>query len=378
MASIFDHLHIKRNTMGSSNELSFDVLDAARSEVNAKPARQPLPPKAYKGSYHGVAGTSTLSGKAEVEKRKKARRMHAAKLWVVGGALAFAAAFALLWFGYQHYKEVQDFSVRFDSLVNQFSNEDVFLAEVDGLMSSLEDEKQTQERAAAAERVDDGIQNIERTKANARSAKIIAVSERDRNAIDQILEAADARVEMLQTAKEAFALAAARDKRTAEAQQIWDGVVVAVQAAKEASDQANGAITEEETRKARDKTQSAVESLDRALEGLKTLASSDSSMDLSAQVAYVEQKRESLEYGKQTADALLEGDREKAAAFNERYNETDSQAAGKAQKLPLTLKDVVYDAYAPQFAELSAEYIAARYRVMAADAKVNDYLAAVA
>lgn len=47
MAGVFDFLHLKRNTRGSSNELSFDVLDAARNDLDSKRRR---------GS-HGVIAT---------------------------------------------------------------------------------------------------------------------------------------------------------------------------------------------------------------------------------------------------------------------------------------------------------------------------------
>jgi hypothetical protein len=50
VAADFDHRHLKRNTAGSSNELSFDVLDAARSGMDTQ-----------KGSARRVSGSSTFT-----------------------------------------------------------------------------------------------------------------------------------------------------------------------------------------------------------------------------------------------------------------------------------------------------------------------------
>ena len=58
MAGIGDHIHVKKNTAGSSNELSFDVLDAARNGLDTKGRKAPRPQalqKPSKGDYHGVA-----------------------------------------------------------------------------------------------------------------------------------------------------------------------------------------------------------------------------------------------------------------------------------------------------------------------------------
>ena len=78
MAGVFDFLHIKKYTAGSSNELSFDVLEQMSVEADGKAkkkasSKETLPssssngaktPKASKGSFAGVANTMTLSGQA--------------------------------------------------------------------------------------------------------------------------------------------------------------------------------------------------------------------------------------------------------------------------------------------------------------------------
>ena len=77
MSGHFDFLHVKKNSAGSPNELSFDVLDAARSQLDGKKSRTSrgsLSTSPKQGSYHGVGSGSTLSAVPEVERRKKLLR----------------------------------------------------------------------------------------------------------------------------------------------------------------------------------------------------------------------------------------------------------------------------------------------------------------
>ena len=291
MANVFDHLHIKRNTAGSSNELSFDVLDAARSGVEVKTdrgSRSPKAPGANKGSYHGVAGTSTLSGMDEVEKRKRARRVSTIRLWAIAIILMAIAFVTVLWAGYQHYLSIQDFSMRLDSLVDQFKEEDAFLAEVDTLMASLDDETARESRVQAAAKAPSVVQDVDRIKKNAKSAEPLAVSDEDAAVLAQVIETADARMEMLDKAKVTFDLAAERDKQADAAGAVWNDVVNAAEEANAASSLSNKAVTEQETKEAQKKTSQALESLNRSLASIKAMNEANPNLDLSAEISYLE------------------------------------------------------------------------------------------
>ena len=93
MAGVFDFLHLKRNTKGSSNELSFDVLDAARNDLDSKkrkgsrfviPTPQTVRPVATKAPDTNATATAPEPPKApkpskEAKPAKPARGEKAAR-----------------------------------------------------------------------------------------------------------------------------------------------------------------------------------------------------------------------------------------------------------------------------------------------------------
>lgn len=377
MASVFDHLHLKRNTAGSSNELSFDVLDAASAGYTKKSSsavRLPLKARQDKGSYHGVTGASTLSGQEEVERRKKARRRHNRQLKILMGTVVLGVSFVFLFVVYQHYLEVQDYSTRFAALVDQFNEEDAFLAEVDAAMQELDDESQADTRAQMTQEIPSIKEALERISTNAASARPLAIDEEDVVALDQILEASQARQGMVDAAQATFALVAERDQRAHEMTSVWNGVADKWQSAEQASNLANSALTEKQTREARDATAAAQEQFEHTLLDLQNLAVVEPAVGVSAQQEYLATKIASLKAGVETADALLEGDRKAAKTKNDEYNELDSKSAMLALALPPTLDAAVEDAYALQLAATTQSYNQSRDQAITADSLVRDYL----
>ena len=376
MASVFDHLHIKKNTVGSSNELSLDVLDAARSDLGSKSGRlsNPKPPGSYKGSYHGVAGTSTLSGVAEVERRKKARRAYSIRLGVVVAFATVIGVSVILWFGYQHYLAIQDFPTRFYSLVDQFKEEDVFLAETDSLMAGIDDKAGRSAREQASEKIPSVRDDVERIRKNAQSASPLTMTGEDEEILGQLLAGIDAREAMLDSAKSAFELAIERDKQVELVGSAWNNVVNAAQNAKDASVLANKATTEQETEEAIERTFQTQESLNKALTSIKAIDDSNKEVDLSTQVVYLEQKVKSLDYAIETGRALLDGNRDKAAEMNAKYNEADQQAAEQAEKLPLAPEIVIKGSFDKKLGEFVQSYDASRKQAIETDTAIRNYL----
>ena len=376
MASVFDHLHIKKNTVGSSNELSLDVLDAARSDLGSKSGRlsNPKPPGSYKGSYHGVAGTSTLSGVAEVERRKKARRAYSIRLGVVVAFATVIGVSVILWFGYQHYLAIQDFPTRFYSLVDQFKEEDVFLAETDSLMAGIDDKAGRSAREQASEKIPSVRDDVERIRKNAQLASPLTMTGEDKEILEQLVAGIDAREAMLDSAKSAFELAIERDKQVELVGSAWNNVVNAAQNAKDASVLANKATTEQETEEAIERTFQTQESLNKALTSIKAIDDSNKEVDLSTQVVYLEQKVKSLDYAIETGRALLDGNRDKAAEMNAKYNEADQQAAEQAEKLPLAPEIVIKGSFDKKLGEFVQSYDASRKQAVETDTAIRNYL----
>ena len=378
MPSDFDHLHLKRNTAGSSNELSFDVLEAASADAASKRdsrgiAGQALSrPQASKGSYHGVNGQATLSKQDEVVRRKRARRNHAVLIGTICAVVVLGAICAGVYFGMQYYQSVQSFSERFDGLVQRFVQADECLTSVDALMTdpatASEDVRQNVSEKAAGT-----VTMLEQLKEQAERDRDYTVNEQDETALGQVILAADARLSMIDVATRTLGVVDSLNAASDEANVIWNDVLDADQAARKATQAANKAGNDEAITKARDATTQARNDLDAASQRLQALGSSYGGLDFSAQITYLETRLEALDHAIATGDALLAGKSERAVKENDAYNKADKKAAGLAEKLPLSPQDDIDKVFAPQLETLQQEYETARNQTIEADSLIREY-----
>lgn len=378
MAGPFDFLHIKGRTAGSSNELSFDVLDAARRDLDEKrkanrPAFVSYGPRPGQGSYSGVAGTSTLSAVPEVERRKRARRAHVVRM----RALAAVALAALAAFGgfaaFRFYEEKVDFTGRFNTLIGEFVEADKSLVEIDALMADPLNSVEREGRGQALS----GFEGLEgklgaiRDEARGMSGDAAAG---DDAALSKAGEAAQARIDMLAAAADAFKLSEIANRQVAEATEAWNEMLAGDAAAREATAIANSASTEEATLQARAKTEEALAQMGTARSQLGTIEQGIAGLDFSAEIAYIDKRVESLETALDTSDALLAGDRAAAMAANDAYNAADREAAEMAKALPPSIGDQVKAQYAGEVDQKREAYAAARAAAAAADSALRSYL----
>ena len=378
MPSDFDHLHLKRNTAGSSNELSFDVLDAASADANAKRdsrgiAGQVLPrPQSSKGSFHGVKGQATLSGQDEVVRRKRTRRNHAVLIGAICAILVLGAIGAAAYFGTQYYHSVQGFSERFDGLVQHFVKADECMTSVDALMTDPATASK-EVRQSVSKKSADTVSELEQLKEQVELDRNYAVNEHDETALDQAILAADARLAMIDVATRTLAVVDASNAAASDAAAIWNDVLDADQAARKATSAANKAGDDDAIAKARDATSQARENLNAALQSLQALGASYEGLDFSAQVKYLETRLGALDHAIATGDALLAGKSKRAIKENDAYNKADKKAADLAEKLPLSLQDTVDKVFLPQLEALQAEYETARNQAIEADSLIREY-----
>lgn len=378
MANVFDHLHIKRNTAGSSNELSFDVLDAASSEASEKPVRTIMPPKApksNKGSYSGVNGAAPVSQQAEVERRKQARKAHSVRTGIIVSIVIVAVAGGVIWFALNHSGKAHRFSDDFNALVTKMEKEDELMASVDALMSTAPSDDNESQRSETLSKIEDSKENLKIIDANVTTLHSESLTPEDEIALDQLAVSAKGRIEMLDTAKETLNLASNRGSLSKSAEESWNMVVKADQIARNASLRANKAETEEETKEARDETKKALSQMKKALKQFESLSSASPDLELENQIKYIELRIKSLGYAVETSEALIEGDREKAADKNEQYNSLDKEAAELANKLPLSAGKTIDEAFEKEMASCLKKYDDARQKVIVADSHVREYIA---
>ena len=374
MADSFDHLHLKRNTEGSSNELSFDVLDAARrgsqddSGKNARFARQ------YQGSYHGVIGASTLSGQEEVEqkKRKRRRRNAAIRAITVLSVIVVVAAIGLL--AYQFNMNAQSFDQRFNSIVERLIEQDEFLAELDASLSDPLDAVKEKKRSDLRNNLNERLESMRSIRDDAEAAAVFAVGENERIAINQMAIAANSRLSMMESGSQLLSLSKTMNDEQSALNAIWNDVLDVDQQIRSATELSNKAVTEQATEEAQQATQKALEGTGTVCQELESAVEKYPELDLSDQIEYMNTRSKSLEYALNTSAALIEGDREKAAAQNDLYNEYDKKAVSLAEKLPRSISNVVKKAHAKNYKKLTDEYEKARAKTIEADTIVRNYM----
>lgn len=383
MAGVFDFLHLKRRTAGSFNELSFDVLDAARHALDSqqKQGRRggSVGPAPGLGAIHaessdGMYKGASLSAEDEVRRRKRVRRQHAIRLKVLGALAVIAVLCVGVVFSYNLYKDRTDFSGKVNNLVARIVEGDDTLVKVDSLMGDPYDQFQADARSQMLAQLPMLLDSLEKVDADAGALLAQAAMEGDRVTLREISAAVQARQAMLGAASQAFRLAAAIGQNEDTANRTWMHVVDADQAVREAAQLANSALTEEETIQARDATAQAAAALQTASDELASLESQVAGLDFSAQRDYLACRIEALGYAVETSNALLAGDRGAASAANGEYNRLERQAAAMADELPASVADAVAAAYQQQMDDALDTYNQARAAVTKADADLRTRL----
>ena len=379
MAGNFDFLHVKRRTAGSSNELSFDVLEHKSDEANSKAARSsklPKAPKPSQGSYTGVGigGSSTLTGKEEVEKRKKARRAHRIRIRVVT-VVAVAALIAVgVYVGLQYRDTQVDITARTHALVDRLKGVDETLMKVDALMVDPLDFDQADARTQVEADFTKTTTELNRISVDAQSLLDLPLDETTAVAVGQISRAAQARADMLKAAQQSFRLAQEAQTQVSHANAVWGDVLNEDQLAREAVSASNKAKTPEATNEALSKTRDALDGFKGDLSELEEL-SAKFDVGLSAQESYLQKKIEALEYAIAVDEALLSGNREAATSANDSYNDADQEAVELAADLPPAIGDIVLGRFQERMKGHAAHYAAAREDAVSADAVIREYLA---
>lgn len=375
MAVNFDFLHIKERTAGSSNELSFDVLEHKSAEADGKvrPAKQPKAPTTSQGNYNGVKGTSTLSGQAEVERRKKARRSHRARIWAVVIVAIVAVAAVGVYMGVHYHEERMDFAGKVNMLVDRLSAVDEELVVIDEMMADPLSADNAEKRKNALTTMPKLMSELNRVSTDAQSLAEQATDERSRELVAQVSKAALARNGMMSTAGEAFRFSSEANAQIDRSNKVWNNVLNADQLMREAVSEANRATTPDAASSALDTLHSAHESFADALYEMQEISNAYD-IDLSAQKAYLEKKVKALEYAIETSEALLAGDRDAAKQANEQYNDADSEAVQLASALPPSPTGAVEERFSVLMGDYQDRYEEARNKTVEADSVIREYL----
>ena len=109
---------------------------------------------------------------------------------------------------------------------------------------------------------------------------------------------------------------------------------------------------------------------------LEALQAECSTADFSKLIEYVEKRIDAMDLAVQSDEALSEKNKEEAIARNDAYNAAEEEAATMAASLPSDPKQLIKDAYFAAWAEVIKTYAGQRATAGTSDAVIRDYVGA--
>ena len=146
------------------------------------------------------------------------------------------------------------------------------------------------------------------------------------------------------------------------------------EAARSAAALANSANNDDQIKQSRDQSKDAQDKMRSVKTSIEKVAKERSDLDLSAYIAYLDKRIESLDHAIATSEALLAGDKEKAASENEAYKRADEEAAVLAQGIPLSSEEAVEGTFEETVKACVADYREAREKAVESDLLIRQYL----
>lgn len=347
--------HIKRHTKGTSNEISFSVLDAAKIGLDKETEKE-------------AKGTSRL-------KHVQVSPAHVGRVLAVV-LLSCLAVFLLAvggWFIYQEYQGQKTSIQKLDQALSLLAEaDDTILMMDEALIDPL-----SKESAALREKVfaskDDTQSLLEQADEKARAASVDLKTSAKKEVANETVSTISARMTLLDSGIDL--LMAWKDGADAmkRAENLWKDVLEADSLARKAavavSDGSANNISA-----SKKQTSNALELLKSANSELDKLQKDYSYIDLSALSAYVDKRIAALSCALASDNAMLAKDLKEAQKQNDAYNKADAEAAALAKKLPDDVVGMVKSSCEESVKALQETYEAARLQAGTADAIIRDYL----
>ena len=422
--------HIKRNTEGTSNEISFSVLDAAKNSLDGEGSSSPfgtislftlpgkkkristpskdeglaltqrevsrssaraqsrfehrqrrLEQKRVSGAARGShSAREPRSFDAEVASRKRARKRGRLIVSFALTVALLAVAGGLTWWGFGTYQDQQTYKGVLSSAISELSGNDELLAEIDVVVDlansdvtslSLDDTLDVQKK------VQDGkstcIDELDAAEEAVGQVAINNSSDASNTPDSKVIDTITARRQMLTSGATIIDDTVSVLQAKQEVTKGWQLVLAADGLAREAADIASSA-TSADMQASTEKSQQAIESFSKAKTALQNAEQLFPQLDLSAYMSYIDKRLEAQGYAIESNDALINRDTQAATEHNDAYNNAEKQAGELAEKLPEDPDELVVDAFNSKTASSREMYENARSQAQSADAFIRDYL----
>lgn len=425
--------HIKRNTEGTSNEISFSVLDAAKNRLDGDGKSSSSPfgsvplftlsrkgksvSTSAKGENFSSAGesgktrhlalrrrgkgsraaalrekksahaaASNVSARTSVAEQvavRKARRKRAKILAVSSIAIvALVAAGALGLWGHRELSDIQHSKESLKTALDGLTLVDEDLGKIDDLMTRVEEDAMVvplDEVESLASSIGSDRRSIESSLAevsNDVQSVLPSVKGPSSDTVkEQSTSAVSARGEMFESGSSVITklqkTLQVKEKATSAWQQLLAGDTAARESAALVTEATaeNLAASNEKANEARDLFEKARDLFDEAM-------SICPQVDYSKYASYLAKRIEAQGYAIASNEAMANKDIETATAQNDLYSQADAEAATLAESLPSDPLAALAEQFAADSQNDRDAYSEARVKASAADAFISDYLGA--
>lgn len=424
--------HIKGSTLGTSNEISFSVLDAKKQQQETKDSQPKvsalgrvslfsLPgkksvsstPKRAEGLHLStgefVSGTpveqtpaaqkpgtlltasvSTGSSSVGVTSQSKeppsaetqAKRKRTAKgVFAVAGVICLIAAIAVGVYGvvnkaYEDYLNNQSYAEILLSALTSVENADQTLAVLDGSLSNMLSEKSLADMEVASAGMRTAADYLDRAQNLAERALSGMTDSSDIEAAEAALATIEARRSMMTAGQSLIDQSFAANEAIELLKASWEETLSADAEARTAISKVAGAQFLDSTNmnSAKAQAQVAISGFENAKAGFEA-AAEVFNVSVDAYLQYLDLRIEGLRNFEAACAAVLLEDVATASAQMAEYNDKDAQAVRVASGFPQNVASLVEEPFKKAVEPLSKDYAAAAEEASANDSVLRKYLA---
>lgn len=423
--------HIKRNTEGTSNEISFSVLDAAKNRLDGAdgkhsspfgsvplftlPGRKKSVSTPSKGEGLALKQSAEQSSKGSSSRRqkrqakaarakenrhvassknaarastadlvaaRKARRRRGKFLTIAAIAVAACVAIGSLgWWGYNEFTAQQQSKASLQDAFSSLQAVDDELTEIDEYMTRIGD---GEAMSFSFDEVDGFASRLEKDEGQVKSSLAAASDEAQEalssndsaqtgNVSEQSDTAISSRGQMFSSGKNVIARLQVTLQTKEKATSAWQQLLAGDTAAREAASLVVNA-TEENIAASTEKANEAIDLFGKSLDLFTSASLLYPKADFSAYTSYLNKRIEAQGYAIASNDALASKDTATAVEQNDLYTRADEEATALAEKLPEDPIAALSDLFETDTQDDRDAYGEAQVAARAADAFISDYL----
>lgn len=426
--------HIKKHTRGTSNEISFSVLDAAKNALDGdgsekqkhgpgrialftlpgrhkKPAPTPTKERGLPlstGDFVSVddgASTSKMgalpsaarptgqteksspaplavvpakpkrSPEEEIARRKARRRL---SKWLAV-AVIVVVSIGLLGAGgvylYRDYQNQQGHVAVLDDALSLVKEADETIQQLDEVVTDPFAEGSEEQRTAIQAQLEAVERKLQDADEKARAVSLELNGAREKEAANQAVAGIAARFTLVEQGQLLMNAATEAQSAAENVDAAWKTVLEGDDLARQAA-QLVTETTPENVEASKNKTNEALAAFDEAYAAFLDVQATYPQADLTQFVDYIAKRQESLGYAIASDDAILAKNKEEATTQNNAYNIADAEAATLAKALPDDPSSIVDEAFEDATSDVAKAYSTARLQARSADAFISDYLGA--